>query len=189
MVRVVSSLLIALSVVIDILCYLTHLVQIKTLRKCENNPFYCRNVWRISSGKSIELVGHFWGPFSLTGLFQLWSLWQSREKLDSLCWDAATVSWEMGVGHSGCKIQLKHVLSALRHLKIHLQRVCPLLLPWHLFGRKCKIFFVIQTRATELGNSLSSHYVWCLTLEWNGLRFAKGPSENKLLKNMWGIKW
>lgn len=41
---------------------------------------------------------------------------------------------------------------------------------------------MIQTRATELGNSLSSHYVWCLTLEWKRLWFAKGPSENELLK-------
>lgn len=64
---------------------------------------------------------------------------------------------------------------------------------WRSLCRGCDHFFchdiclegsvksVIHTRATELGNSLSSHYVWCLTLEWKGLWFAKGPSENLLL--------
>lgn len=115
-------------------------------QQCLKN-FFWEEHW---TGRS--LLRSFW-PNRPFPILQSWQ--QLREKMNRVFWDAASVVWEIGVGHSGHKISWKHVLSASRNLTTHLLRVCPLLLRWHLFGGRCKIPLVIHASATELGNSCS----------------------------------
>lgn len=127
----------------------------KQYSRVKTAPFYSSSAWRISSGGSIKHVDHCWGPFWSNRPFPILQYSQQLwEKMSSLCCMPQQwyVKWEWVI------LDIKfhgNMVSGSRHLKIHLLRVCLLLLPLHLFGGSYKIPLMIHATATQLGNSCS----------------------------------